>query len=201
MIVRAEEAPDYDAASAVNYSNILDDMVDFGVFANTFTQNEHMESTLAVGTFTNKTTDDRDGKNNDVDFLTKDSTAHIVVGNITNKMRFGTTTAGTFKFELSQSLYDEFIKQKYSKNNNKSTHFVFDTSFFDNNPTVQVSTKDVSKWVKDKINETKKQSETLKDKKAIDYKSYMKDGYLDLSGDSFDGKTVYINIDSNLKSK
>ena len=115
MIVRAEEAPDYDAASAVNYSNILDDMVDFGVFANTFTQNEHMESTLAVGTFTNKTTDDRDGKNNDVDFLTKDSTAHIVVGNITNKMRFGTTTAGTFKFELSQSLYDEFIKQKYSK--------------------------------------------------------------------------------------
>ena len=28
MIVRAEEAPDYDAASAVNYSNILDDMVD-----------------------------------------------------------------------------------------------------------------------------------------------------------------------------
>ncbi|MBO6089623.1 MAG: hypothetical protein J6P37_04870, partial [Lachnospiraceae bacterium] len=35
MIVSAEEAPVYDAASAVNYSNILDDMVDFGVFANT----------------------------------------------------------------------------------------------------------------------------------------------------------------------
>ena len=199
MIASAEEAPDYDAASAVNYSNILDDMVDFGVFANTFTQNEHMESTLAVGTFTNKTTDDRDGKNNDVDFLTKDSTAHIVVGNITNKMRFGTTTAGTFKFELSQKLYDEFKKQQYSSSNNKSEHFVFDTAFFANNPTVQVSTKDVSKWVSDKINETKKQSETLKDKKAIDYKSYMKDGYLDLSGDSFDGKTVYINIDSKLK--
>ena len=88
MIASAEEAPDYDAASAVNYSNILDDMVDFGVFANTFTQNEHMESTLAVGTFTNKTTDDRDGKNNDVDFLTKDSTAHIVVGNILQQMSY-----------------------------------------------------------------------------------------------------------------
>ncbi|MBO4783859.1 MAG: hypothetical protein J5521_03865, partial [Lachnospiraceae bacterium] len=203
MIVSAEEAPKYDSASAVNYSNILDDMVDFGVFANTFTQNEHMESTLAVGTFTNKTTDDRDGKNNDVDFLTKDSTAHIVVGNITNKMRFGKTTAGTFKFELSQSLYDEFIKQKYSKNNNKSTHFVFDTSFFDNNPTVQVSTKDVSKWVSDKIEEIKAQSKTLKDKNAIKYSDYIKteskEKYLDLSSDSFEGKTVYINIDSNLK--
>ncbi len=204
MTVRAEEAPAYDAASAVNYSNILGDMVDFGVFANTFTQNEHMESTLAVGTYTNQSSNP-DGNNNDVDFLTQDSTAHIVVGNITDnsKMRFGKTTAGTFKFELSQDLYGEFIKQEYSKNN-KSTHFVFDSSFFDNNPTVQVSTKDASKWVSDKIEEIKAQSKTLKDKNAIKYSDYIKTEsgkkYLDLSDDSFEGKTVYINIDSELKS-
>ena len=121
MIVHAEEAPDYDAASAVNYSNILDDMVDFGVFANTFTQKEHMESTLAVGTYTNKSSNP-DGNNNDVDFLTQDSTAHIVVGNITDysKMRFGKTTAGTFKFELSQSLYDEFSEHTYSPKSNRT---------------------------------------------------------------------------------
>ena len=179
MIVHAEEAPDYDAASAVNYSNILGDMVDFGLFANAYTQNEHMESTLAAGTFTNKVSNDPNGMNNDVDFLTKESTAHIVVGNITNKMRFGKTTAGTFKFELSQSLYDEFVKQTYSTTSNKSEHFVFDTSFFANNPTVQVSKKDVASWVSDKIEDIKTTSETLKGKNVINYKNYMKSGYLD----------------------
>ncbi|MBO4702024.1 MAG: hypothetical protein J5625_05090, partial [Lachnospiraceae bacterium] len=202
MIVSAEEPTKYDSASAVNYSNILGDMVDFGVFANAYTQNEHMESTLAVGTYTNISTNP-DGNNNDVDFLTQKSTAHIVVGNITNKskMRFGKTTAGTFKFELSEDLYKEFVKQTYSTTSNRTEHFIFDKVFFDNNPTIQVNKKNVTQWVSDKIDDIKKTSKELKEKNVIDYNSYMKSGYLDLSDSDFDGKTIYINIDSNLKKK
>ncbi len=67
-------AAEYEAASAVNFSSILGDAVDFGIVANSYEQNKHTETTYAVKKYNNLS-----GDVNEVDYITS-QTAHFMMG-------------------------------------------------------------------------------------------------------------------------
>lgn len=79
----------YDSASLVNYSTILGRATDYGIIARSFTQSDHMETTLATSSY-KRTVD----SNIDVD-LTTSKTAQFIIGEIQGRGNMGTIKFGT----------------------------------------------------------------------------------------------------------
>ncbi|MCR4703797.1 MAG: hypothetical protein K5665_09060, partial [Saccharofermentans sp.] len=79
----------YDSASLVNYSTILGRAKDYGIIARSFTQSDHMETTLATSSY-KRTVD----SNIDVD-LTTSKTAQFIIGEIQGRGNMGTIKFGT----------------------------------------------------------------------------------------------------------
>ncbi|MBO4310618.1 MAG: carboxypeptidase regulatory-like domain-containing protein, partial [Lachnospiraceae bacterium] len=199
-----------ESKAQMNYNTILNQAVDFGVIANVFTQNEHMETTMAVNKFVNNRTVGGEVRNNDVDFIQNGSTAHFLIGEITTQMRLSKNTAGTFKFDLSPSLYNEFSNHNYTPSSNQTSHFKLDTAFFASSPQIVVNEKsNVSQWMSDFMDRIKTESDNISAKAKnsdyyLKYKQYAtftssNQVVIDLSDDEFEDKVVYIDVDSDLK--
>lgn len=105
-----------DSASAVNYATILGRGVDYGIIADKFLQRNHMESTLAVETFSNYKNDF-----NTIDLIEAGSTAQILIGGVdTSRAQYPNSdaakrpiyidrsTAGTLNIEGSPAAMKDF---------------------------------------------------------------------------------------------
>ena len=83
----------YDSVNLVNYETVLGRAMDYGIVSARYTQNEHLETTLATKSFTHLKSQ------LDVD-LTTAKTAHFIIGEVTNysidpnTIYFGTVTNG-----------------------------------------------------------------------------------------------------------
>lgn len=113
--VNAAEFPAVqDSASAVNYATILGRATDFGIVANEFHHNMHMETTIAVNNFYQ----DDGGAVTDVDFV--QGTAQFIIAHI-KKGYFSLGSAQraqTYNVEVSDSVY-------YANNPNAETADTF----------------------------------------------------------------------------
>ena len=112
--------PIQDAASAVNYSTILNGATDYGIMTLELYQRGHMETTFATSVFHNIP---GDGFSNDVDFLPQGSTAQFIIGEVgetcdreTGRLNPGTvsilfwgkTTCSNFFVEGTEDVFTGF---------------------------------------------------------------------------------------------
>ena len=90
----------YDSASAVNYATILGRATDFGIVANEFQHDNHMETTYAIKKYSNS------GNVTDVDFIT--GTAQFIVAEVASgRIELGAKqTANTYNMEVSNTIYN-----------------------------------------------------------------------------------------------
>ena len=198
-----------DATSAVNYATILGRAVDFGVAAGEFSQEGHMETTYATNKFINA-----GNNNNDVDFIT--GTAQFLIGDTTvngstNFIRFGQQqSASNFNIEATESVLSGF---NITANGVTVPAGDYGKFRFDAQSPKLVVTKssntvnNINNIIKNITEEKKGWSDKLSDKAksssgyALDYKTYMKDGWLDVTGSDFENKVIYINVDQDLANK
>ena len=198
-----------DAASAVNYATVLGRAVDFGVVAGEFSQEGHMETTYA----TNKFHNDKNS-NNDVDFIT--GTAQFLIGDTTvngstNYIRFGQQqSASNFNIEATANVLSGF---NIVANGNTVPAGYYGKFRFDgtspklvvtkNSNTVDNINRIINNVTESKNGWSDKFSEKAKSGSGyvLNYKSYMKDGWLDVTGSEFENKVIYINVDKDLADK
>ncbi|SCW69538.1 hypothetical protein SAMN02910456_02646, partial [Ruminococcaceae bacterium YRB3002] len=195
-LVFADEVGDgkiYDSVSAVNYSTILGRGVDFGIVADRFEQNQHMQTTFAVNTYANL------GQNNDIDLIPNGSVAQVLIGGVdvsegysTKAVQIGSTTANVVNIECAPG-----ISQYFDLANIQAK----DQAVITENP-------DTGKNIDRIINNVYESSVEL-DRKAtnpqyaIDYHDYFgpkgeTKNALDLTDEKFINKVVYIDVDSDL---
>ncbi len=221
--VRAAAPAKQDAASAVNYATILGRATDFGIVADNFEQKMHMETTLAVNTFINKS------GNNDVDFI--EGTAQFIYGSlgsgstVPGPIDYGVTTAENFNIETTSTIAAGFTQPfdsqgKFDGNAMPRGHFNFRGDFASKfpdkpyTPSILINTNTESA-IKENVNRimdnAKDRSDDMSEKAAgsqkgsylTDWKEYADkhgDDHVDLKLDSaeFDNKVVYINVDKEL---
>ncbi|MBP5180719.1 MAG: hypothetical protein J6127_05470, partial [Clostridiales bacterium] len=142
---RVNAATLYDSASAINYATILGGAVDYGVVADTITQNSHTETTFATHHFIHNS------DNIDVDYIS--STALFIVGedyqgndspdpfsnpwDVNKYIRFGKTTASAIYFEAPSKVFDlqnpvsPFDPSKEAKRNTTNGVFRFEGEYDD----------------------------------------------------------------------
>ena len=202
-----------DSASTVNYAAILGRATDFGIVAQNFHQNNHMETTFAINNFYNPTSIP-----NEVDFPLNDFTAQFVVGNI-NEGKFhlgGNETAKVYNIETSEAAANGFTYPWLDENNNLAYtgvkgNFQIDHNFYQNGKVLNVIVREnIDQNIGKMISDVKKKSDTI-NTKANDPKyvykipdsDYWADNAvtIDLTDAKFKGKVVYINVDSKLASR
>ena len=201
----------FDSVTAVNYASILGRATDYGITANSFTQNDHMESTLAAGTFANLKP-----SNTDVDFydINNKDVAHFLIGEFADnstQLWLDKNTAGTFYIEVGNSIYSDYNVDNGFPANGSNGPFRTGSDFNNHNPNVIVknggnSTKaNVASIVDNaKLRSTELANKATNSDYNLEVSEYMDtDGYLDISDASFENKVVYIDINSNsgLKEK
>ncbi len=111
--VSAATPANQDASSAVNYATILGRATDFGIVANNFTHNNHMETTYAI-----KNLSQVDSNVTDVDFIT--GTAQFIIGKLVKgEIAIGSKqTANTYNMEIGKTAYGNFTYPWKDNNNN-----------------------------------------------------------------------------------
>ncbi len=203
-----------DSASIVNYSSILGRATDYGIVAENFKQMNHMQTTFAVKNYSSLK-----GDANDINLLAKEQTGHSMLGRVdldncggagpvdeystaepqqfakpAQPVKIGSITSDTFVFEGPQSWLDS----SYVNVDNVKTRPGFKFKY---NEGIMASIDVI-------IDRAYNVSDTLEAKckdpeYKLDYTKYMlPDGKtLDVTGDAFENKVVYIDVDSNLLSK
>ena len=114
-----ENLPDImDAASQVNYATILGRAMDFGIVANDFTQNGHMETTIAAGSFHNP-----NNANNDIDFLP--GTAQVMFGEADDmSIKFGVASIDNLNIEIGKSIASNSITAEGVSQTNSTLDYI-----------------------------------------------------------------------------
>ncbi|MBR1471594.1 MAG: hypothetical protein IJ600_08135, partial [Lachnospiraceae bacterium] len=207
----ADEPVVMDAASAVNYATILGRATDFGIVAATFHQNNHMETTFAAKKFVN------DNIPNEVDFLPSDFTAQFLVGEIPEGSKFclgGKQTAGVYNVEadpdkvvgdFTYPWMDINYNWKYSGEYGK---FHIHHDFKAGGQTFSVVPRsDVNSNIQAIIDNAKDRSDKLISRASnynyvIPDEAYSNNAVtIDLTDAEYEGKVVYINVDSKLAER
>ncbi|MCR5614581.1 MAG: DUF5979 domain-containing protein, partial [Saccharofermentans sp.] len=224
-VMAATVPPVQDSASAVNYATILGRATDFGIVANEFHHENHMETTIAVNDYyqinSNVT---------DVDFVS--GTAQFIVAHVKEGyFALGSKQAATtYNIEASEELYYAVNENAADSptfvypipENNNSTKGKGYVGFFwidydfksDNTKTLDVypvATSTVENNVNRIIENMQEKSAEI-DMKANDpgyavnyqdYKTADSEFVLDFiqNGNVFANKVIYINVDSNLASQ
>ena len=201
-----------DSASSVNYAYILGRATDFGILADTFYQNNHMETTFAIDKFYNG-----DNIPNEVDFPLSDFTAQFLVGDV--KAGYfhlgGKETAKVYNIETSPSIANGFEYPWKDQNDNYAYtgmkgKFNFDHNFYLNGKVLNViGREDVSTNIATMISDVKKISNTINTKAVNDQYAYVipEEAFSDnavtinLNYDNYKGKVVYINVNEKLADR
>ena len=196
-----------DSASAVNYATILGRGVDYGIIADKFLQRNHMESTLAVETFSNYKNDF-----NTIDLIEAGSTAQILIGGVdTSRAQYPNSdaakrpiyidrsTAGTLNIEGSPAAMKDFDGTR------SGGYFNIDNVLGSGTKVLTTTNSDTVENIR-KIYENAFESSSTLSAKAnnsdyvINYRNYMEGKTLRF-GDEFKNKVIYINVDNDLLKK
>ncbi len=219
-VMAAAIPPVQDSASAVNYATILGRATDFGIVANEFHHENHMETTIAVIDYYQM-----DGMVTDVDFV--EGTAQFIVAHV-NQGYFALGSkqnAETYNIEASEELYyasnpsasdsPTFVypipqgNDSY-KGKGKVGYFYIDFDFYSDTTksfTVSpVATSTVENNVNNIIKNMQDKSEEINYKAndpgyAINYSDFKTSDAeytLDFTQGDFVNKVIYINVDSEL---
>ena len=215
-----------DSASSINYSSILGRAVDYGIVAENFKQMNHMESTFAVKNYASLK-----GDANDIDKLDPKATAHVLVGALDKANSGGTAPIKDeapddfvpAEYSLNNS-NDQFnVRSIINVGSCSAKTMIFEgpNAVLTDNYICVDNVKDKPKDELDfrwKYNEATDASIDLIINKAFDssaklkakcddpayrinYREYMNGKDLDLSGESFVDKVVYVDVDSELLEK
>ena len=192
----------YDSANLVNYATILGRDVDYGIISKTFTQKDHMETTLATNTYR------REGSQLystiDVD-LTTNKTAQFIIGELQATLRFGTV------HKNRDSIYVRNVNIVFGNGVNPGDSNqvslqddVKDTTDFNY---YFRSKKEIRDHIDSIIGHSKDESDLMVtrtnsndyvlDSRYIDSTSAKNNGvtYININNDEFDNKVVYVNLD------
>ena len=197
-VVNAAEATNlpkrYDSASAVNYASILGRGVDFGVLANDFLQIDHMETSFAAVTYAN-----RDGKANDIDITPDGSTAQILIGNIDTSRGVqqplhipGPHGTRRVQIEGSENVINGgYFYGEYTPENKSYLDAFVNDHAVDNIDDIKDNVYEWSTFLENRC--------TSPDY-ALDYSSVWdrNSRILDLRGEAFKNKVIYINVDQGM---
>ena len=226
-VMAAAVPPVQDSASAVNYATILGRATDFGIVANEFHHENHMETTIAVNDYYQM-----DGMVTDVDFV--EGTAQFIVAHVEEGyFALGSKQkCTTYNIEASEDLYyaenpnaadnPTFVypipSGDSTKGKGKVGYFYIDYDFTTQNTELgydqtldvyPVATSTVEGNVARIIGNMQEKSAEI-DMKAndegykIDYKQYKTTDAkytLDFTQGDFVNKVIYINVDSELADK
>jgi hypothetical protein len=219
-VMAATVPPVQDSASAVNYATILGRATDFGIVANEFHHENHMETTIAVNKYYQQ-----EGMVTDVDFVS--GTAQFIVAHVEEGyFALGSKQNGvTYNIEASEELYyaenpnaQDSATFVYPIPENNGTYkgkgqvgyFYIDYDFYnDSSKTLDVypvATSTVESNVARIIENMQEKSAEI-DMKAndsgyqVDYKQYKTNDAeytLDFKTSDYVNKVIYINVDSEL---
>jgi LPXTG-motif cell wall-anchored protein len=191
----------YDSVNLVNYETVLGRAMDYGIVSARYTQNDHLETTLATKSFTHLRSQ------LDVD-LTTAKTAQFIIGEVTAnsnepyKVYFGTVTNGNHQVYVKNMniiLPDGFnTTDNVVKMSDVATTTTFNYTFMnpaDINDSID-KIIDHAKDESDKMVDRTIKSEYVLDKAHV---SENADGSLttiDLDSDEFENRVVYVNLDA-----
>ncbi|MBR6403012.1 MAG: hypothetical protein IKS48_06465, partial [Eubacterium sp.] len=196
-----------DSASAVNYGTILGRGVDYGIIADKFLQMNHMESTLAVETFSNYKNDF-----NTIDLIEAGSTAQLLIGGVdTSRAQYPNSeaakrpiyidrsTAGTLNIEGSPAAMQNFDGTR------SGGYFNIDNVLGSGTKILTTTNSDTVANIQKIYQNAFESSATLSAKAnnpdyVVNYRNYMEGKTLRF-GDEFKNKVIYINVDNELLQK
>ncbi|MBP0954171.1 MAG: hypothetical protein J6M90_00850, partial [Oscillospiraceae bacterium] len=199
----------FDSVSAVNYATILGRATDFGIVADYFNHNNHMETTIAVKTYENP----EGSMVTDVDFV--EGTAQFIYAGLVEGSRVALGSAQraeTYNIEVSPEIYEGFAYPipvpggvqgtgKYG-NFNIDYNFYNDASkdlFVYSNSAAASNVQHIIDNVAEEGGRADEIAARATDPEyVLKYQDYYSGGVLNIDKDIFKNKVVYINVDDTI---